>query len=113
MSDRGRDVYSAQVYRDGASNGHQAESVGYLVHRLSRKHHCDVKGMSMDFSPARTRTRRSTGVERPVGTVPRYIPRSGRAPIAMFSTLPSAICATSKTPKSSTGWPVEFKRRTA
>src|SRR5262249_30344253 len=67
----------------------------------------------MNLSPVRTRTRRSTGVERPVGTVPRYIPGSGSAPIAMFSTLPSAICATSKTPESFTGWPAEFGRRTS
>lgn len=38
---------------------------------LNRERRYGLTGTSTNFSPVLTRTRRSTGVERPVGTVPR------------------------------------------
>ena len=82
-----------------------AELVLLVLYRFS--------GTSMDLPPVVTRTPRSTGVERVVGTVPRYIPGSARAPIATFSTVPSLIRATSRTVASTMGFPSGSETRTA
>lgn len=105
---KGRSTGPRQEDRCPDGSLHRNTSIS-LKHQLRYR----PKGTSTYFSPTPARIRRSTGVERLVGTVPRYVPASGRAPIGMFTTVPSAMRAMSKTLPTTIGWPAGSKRRTA